>query len=216
MTAQPPPGYDDDEDDEPPSGPSLFSDDDSEDATPGQVLLLVPRFTARLKTVRWFSAVGQKIDRPLSDLATRYLDALGYPDCMLAPISDWREAEEAAESTGVDLSAFEAEEQLRMALESDALNVSGEEALSVALAHIQSVAVTAAREGATNAARMWGVADDEVIAAAVGAAVQVSHEAGLLLLSGRAEEDHPFALKFALFERGRWPIGVTGMSFNLF
>lgn len=219
MSAKPPQGYDDSDDDdgdEAPAGALPFLDDEGDDIAPEQVLLLVPRFAARLKAVRWFSAVGQKMDAPLRQLSARYLDALGFPDCTLAPISDWREAEEAAESTGVDLSAFDAEEQLRMALEGDALALCGEDALSVAFAHIQSVAVAAASEGATNAARMWGVPGDEVIAAAVGAAVQAAHEAGLLLLSGRAEEDHPFALKFALFERGRWPIGLTGMSFHVF
>lgn len=218
MSAKPPQGYDDEDDGEEdaPAGALPFLEDDGAEIAPEQVLLLVPRFAAQLKAVRWFSAVGQKIEAPVRELSARYLDALGFPDCTLAPISDWREAEEAAESTGVDLSAFDAEEQLRMALEGDALSLCGEDALSVAFAHIQSIAVEAAREGATNAARMWGVPGDDVIAAAVGAAVQAAHEAGLLLLSGRAEEDHPFALKFALFERGRWPIGVTGMSFNVF
>ena len=36
------------------------------------------------------------------------------------------------------------------------------------------------------------------------------------LLAGRAEDDHPFALKYRLFERGRWPVALIGSSLHLF
>ncbi len=52
--------------------------------------------------------------------------------------------------------------------------------------------------------------------AAAGAGVQACHNAALLLLAGRAEDDHPFALKYRLFERGRWPVALIGSSLHLF
>ena len=41
----------------------------------------------------------------------------------------------------------------------------------------------------------------------------------ILLTDGRPAEgtaDHPFSLKYQLFESGRWPIGIAGSSFNIF
>ena len=29
-------------------------------------------------------------------------------------------------------------------------------------------------------------------------------------------DEHLFALKFRLFEQGRWPVSVIGLSFNIF
>lgn len=219
MTPRPGDDNDNGDDDDAMPGMGLSGgdapDDDLED-TPEQVILLVPRFVARLKRMRWFSTVGQPHDRALKTQAAEFLDALGFPDIGLAAIGDWREAEDAAESVGVDTAAFDAEEQLRASLEADALEAIGEDASSVALSHIHSVVGIAAREGAMTSARIWGLGDLAVIDAAVGAAVVAAHEAALILLSGRGDENHPFALKFALFERGRWPVGVTGSSFNLF
>jgi len=66
-----------------------------------------------------------------------------------------------------------------------------------------------------NLAAIWDLEDETLLKAATGAAVQSVYNAALLLAAG-GEETHPFALKFRLFELGRWPIGVHGRSFNLF
>ena len=59
--------------------------------------------------------------------------------------------------------------------------------------------------------------DEELIRAAVGAASQAIYQAGLLLAAENEEDqNHPFALKYRLFESGRWPIGVVGNSFHIF
>ena len=59
------------------------------------------------------------------------------------------------------------------------------------------------------------ISDEELVRAATGAAVQVSHQRALLEAAA-APPDHPFVHKFALFEAGRWPIAVIGESFHLF
>ena len=51
---------------------------------------------------------------------------------------------------------------------------------------------------------------------ATGAAVQTCHQAALLLAAQGGAPDHPFALKLQLFEHGRWPLGIVGMSLNIF
>ena len=40
--------------------------------------------------------------------------------------------------------------------------------------------------------------------------------AGHLAAEDEDDEHHAFALKYRLFESGRWPIGVVGNSFHIF
>jgi hypothetical protein len=65
------------------------------------------------------------------------------------------------------------------------------------------------------AAARGGVADMALIRAAAGAATQACYQAALVLAAG-AEAEHPFAIKFRLYEAGRWPLGIVGMTFNVF
>ena len=96
-----------------------MSDDWDDEETEGDelaALQLIPRFVAAAAGPFWFSAVGQPLRGPLKGEAQAWLDALGFPDAAPVALRDWREASEAAESTGIDDAAFEAEEQLRAAL----------------------------------------------------------------------------------------------------
>ena len=67
------------------------------------------------------------------------------------------------------------------------------------------------------------------MAAASGSASQACHHAALTLLAAGIDDpyadpddppvdpdNHPFMLRFRLFERGRWPLGITGNSLNIF
>ena len=58
-------------------------------------------------------------------------------------------------------------------------------------------------------------ATESAAAVAAGAAAQAAYQAALVLATD-GEADHPFALKFRLFEAGRLPLGITGNTFNLF
>lgn len=179
-------------------------------------LQLIPRFVAAAAGPFWFSAVGQPLRGPLKDEAQAWLDALGFPDASPVVLRDWTEASEAAETTGIDDPAFETEEQLRAALTQDAIDLHGEDAVSVVLTHVAAELGVAIGEAALNATRVWGLDDLELVNAAAGAGVQACHNAALLLLAGRADDDHPFALKYRLFERGRWPVALIGSSLHLF
>lgn len=195
-----------------------MSDDDWTDDEDGDdtALVLIPRFVAVASQHFWFAAVGQPLATPIKREARAWLDALGFPHAGIASVRDWREAAEAAESTGIDDPAFEAEEQLRAALTTEAIDQHGEDAVTVALTHVRAELGTAIGEAALNATRVWGLDDMELVNAAAGAGVHAAFNAALLLLAGRAEDDHPFALKYALFERGRWPVSLIGSSLHLF
>jgi len=191
-------------------------DDEETDGDELAALKLIPRFVAAASGPFWFAAVGQPLRGPLKAEAQAWLDALGFPDATPVALRDWREASEAAEGTGIDDAAFEAEEQLRAALTQDAVDLNGEDAVTVVLTHIAAELGPAIGEAALNATRVWGLDDMELVNAAAGAGVQACHNAALLLLAGRAEDDHPFALKYRLFERGRWPVALIGSSLHLF
>ena len=198
-----------------------MSDDDWADDGAGEdgedsALILIPRFVAAASGPFWFSSVGQPLRRDMRRDALAWLAALGFPDAAPIPLRDWREAAEAAESPGIDDPAFEAEEQLRAALTADAIDVHGEDAVSIVLTHVAAELGPTIGEAALNATRIWGLDDIGLVNAAAGAGVQACHNAALLLLAGRAEDDHPFALKYRLFEGGRWPVALIGSSLHLF
>ncbi|TNE65147.1 MAG: hypothetical protein EP335_06275 [Alphaproteobacteria bacterium] len=178
-------------------------------------LRLVAPFLALAENVRWFRGLGELPDARTANLAREYAAALGFPDAEPAFLGDWAEAAEAAESADYNSPAWEAEEQLRAALTADVLEVIDEQTLELVMTHVvQSVseAIEAAVEEAADDLR---VADEEFMNAAFGAAVQACYLAALVAMAG-ADEDHPFTLRFQLFERGRWPLGIVGNSFLIF
>eukprot|EP00611_Tribonema_gayanum_P008694 TRINITY_DN18284_c0_g1_i1.p1 TRINITY_DN18284_c0_g1~~TRINITY_DN18284_c0_g1_i1.p1 ORF type:complete len:196 (+),score=59.31 TRINITY_DN18284_c0_g1_i1:499-1086(+) len=165
--------------------------------------------------VPWFSRIGLPLSAEERDLAQRYLDMLGFPDASPAPVEDWTDAGDAASNTDLNSEGWEVEEQLRADLSREALEFFDEETLSDTLSFITETAGPVVVEGIAGAASLWPIEDEAVIEAATGAAVQMCYQAALVL-AAQAVEDHPFALKFRLFELGRWPIGLSGRSFNIF
>jgi hypothetical protein len=65
------------------------------------------------------------------------------------------------------------------------------------------------------AAERDGIADAALVRAASGAATMALHEAALARLTGQGA-DHVFMRKSALFESGRWPLGIVEGTFFLF
>ena len=163
----------------------------------------------------WFARLGAEIETDEVDWAQGYLAALGFPEAAVVPVSEWEEAADAAASIDLNSIAWEAEEQLRMALLDEALQRIDEASLTLALTHLASRAAEPIRAGAEAAAAAAGLFDEELILAAQGGAMQACHQAALVL-AAEVEDEHAFALKFRLFEAGRWPIGLAGNSFNLF
>ncbi len=190
----------------------LAGDLDEDEAA---VLSAVNRLAAMARDMVWFSAVGAPHDEATRGTAEAYLAALGFPDTYVAPVETWEDAADAADSSDMNSAWWEAEEQLRAALTTQAVERLGEDAVAKAGEYLAGETITMIGEAITVACALGGVDDVEVQQAATGAACQAAYQAVLVILAG-AGEDHPFALKYRLFELGRWPLGVAGGTFNLF
>lgn len=179
-------------------------------------LAAVAQFTKMIRGVSWFGAVGDPLGAVERQDAADYAAALGFPQAMVATVADWDEAEAAARNPEWNTDWWEAEEQLRAALTAAALDMVGDqETLMATLTTVTGTASEVVHAAAGRAAGRHDVADQALIRAAAGAATQASYQAALVLAAG-AEADHAFAVKFRLFEAGRWPLGIIGMTLSLF
>ena len=183
-------------------------------------LMALTRFAKTLERIPWFANLGEPLTPGARAAAEQYVDALGFPDAGVAILVDWEDAAAAAESLDLQSPAWEAEELLRADLSGRALEHLSEEALRIGMTLIADKVTEPAREGMEQAAVIFDIDDEAARNIAVGAAVQAANGAALALLASTDPdfevETHPFAAKFRLFEFGRWPVGVTGRSFNLF
>ncbi len=179
-------------------------------------LRAVHRFAHLVARMSWFHDIGDPMDETLRGKALDYASALGFPDVTPAVLVRWEDAAAALETRDYNSPAWEAEEQLRMALTADAAAVIPETALRAALESVAAIAAEAADAGARDIARFLQIGDPDFVRIATGAAVQACHQAALLLAAQGGAADHPFALKLRLFEQGRWPLGIVGMSLNIF
>lgn len=179
-------------------------------------LSALSRFAATLPNVGWFARAGERLSETERADAAAYLMALGFPEVDVVQAFDWEEAEEAARNPEWNTAWWEAEEQLRAALSARAVELAGDEqAVLVALTNVTSRASDAVHRAAETAALRFGVDDDGLIRAAAGSATQAAYQAALVIAAAE-DEDHAFALKFQLFQGGRWPLGITGGTFSLF
>lgn len=173
------------------------------------------RFAQLIPGTPWFRHIGDPLDTELQAACRGYAEALGFPEAEPAVIALWKEAAGALENTDINPPAWEEEEQLRAALTEDAVAATDETALGMCLNYIAGVAADAAAAGARDTGRFLQIDDENFERLATGAAAQVCHQAALVLIGGGGPE-HPFSLKYRLFEHGRWPLGIIGTSLNIF
>ena len=180
-------------------------------------LMAVSQFVRMLAEVPWFGALGMELDGREVLISEDYLLALGFPDARIAPIMNWEEAADAAANPDWNTEWWEAEEQVRVALVTEACQRADEDTVMIALTHLQNQAIQTVHEPAQYAAEAGGVADEELVRAVAGAGAQAIYQTGLLLAAeNEDDEHHVFALKYKLFESCRWPIGGVGNSFHIF
>ncbi len=179
-------------------------------------LPLVRRFLKALERVNWLANVGAGLTPEAQSAARHYLDALGFPEVDILPVADWEDAADAAANVGVDSPAWEAEEQMRISLATNAAEVLGEDVVEVLLTHVSALIGKTVRATTEETAALWDVSDEGLMTAVAGDIIRCAHQVVLLLAIGSDEEDHPFALKFRLMESGHWPIGVSGNTFHIF
>ena len=183
-------------------------------------LRALTRFARTLERIPWFANLGEPLSPGARAAGEVYADRLGFPHADIAILVDWEDAAAAAESLDWQSEWWEAEELLRADLTGRALETMSEEALRVGMTLIADKVLDPAREGMEQAAVIFDAEDEASQNLAVGAAVQAANGAALALLAsqdpGFEIETHAFAAKFQLFEFGRWPVAITGSSFNLF
>lgn len=179
-------------------------------------LPLVRRFIVALGRINWLANVGAGLSDSAREDGQRYLDALGFPDVDLFAVPSWEDAADAAMNMGLDSPAWEAEEQMRIALAGTATDLLGEDVVEFLLTHVSAQIGKTVRATTEETAALWDVADEGLMTAVAGDIIRSAHQVVLLIAIGSDEEDHPFALKFRLFEHGHWPIGVSGNTFHIF
>lgn len=175
----------------------------------------VAPFVTLAGDVRWFRALGERPDSQARKLAADYTYALGFPEAEPVFLPEWEDAAAAAENTDLNSPAWEAEEQLRAALTDEVLLALDPETLEMVMAHIAQSITLAIDESAKEAAEFLRIDDESFVLAISGAAAQATYQAALVGMAGE-EEDHPLAIRFQLFEKGHWPIGIIGNSFLIF
>ena len=198
-------------------------------------LTVLRDFANRASRVSWFTELGEPLDNDCLDLVTLYLEGLGLPETSPAPLLDWRDAADAAQSMDINSEAWEIEEQFRSAATAEALTLISEEGLGIMLTHLASslsedvancveealyMADEASSEALTNLAA--GAAQQAVHGAALSLAAYASHilksdpHIEAIELDNDDIANHPLMLRFRLFEMGRWPVSLIGNSLNLF
>lgn len=187
--------------------------DDGSDDLDG--LRAVARLAKLVGGLPWFSAVGRPLGKALLNDAEGYIAGLGFPGIGVAGVEDWLAALNAAQSPDWGDDWWQAEEQMRKSLLDEALLLNPEHDLMVALEHVSTRASEKAFDRAMASAAKQGVSDPALLQVAAGAAAQAAYQAALVLAAD-GDAEHPFALKFRLFEAGRLPLGITGNTFNLF
>jgi hypothetical protein len=198
-------------------------------------LTVLRDFANRASRLSWFTELGEPLDNDCLDVVTLYLEGLGLPEASPAPLLDWRDAADAAQSMDINSEAWEIEEQFRAAATAEALTLISEEGLGIMLKHLASSLSEDVANCVEEALYMADEASSEALTnLAAGAAQQAVHGAALSLAAYAAHAlksdphieaieldnddiaNHPLMLRFRLFEMGRWPVSLIGNSLNLF
>ncbi len=172
----------------------------------------------RLRTASWFAALGERLTQGERWDARAYLAGLGFADAGVAEVKSWDEAAAIAKSPDWSRAWWDREEAERQRLLTICGALYPEHELMTALSRAMELASATTHGAAAIAASRAGVADPALIRVAAGAAAQAAYQAALPVLAAKAagESEHPFAIKFRLFEAGRWPLGIAGGSFHIF
>jgi hypothetical protein len=183
-------------------------------------LARLSRFARSLDRIPWFANIGEPLTPGGAAAARDYCSGLGFPDAEIAMLMDWEDAAAVAESLDWQSPAWEAEESLRADLTGRALELLSEDALRIGMALIAEKVSEPAKDAVEELSYMSDLDDEQIKTLCVGAAVQAANGAALALIAAADAdfdaENHPLAAKFRLFEFGRWPVSITGSSFNLF
>ena len=164
----------------------------------------------------WFARVGLPLD---SDEEAAVLDLMRilapHPSAAVAALGSWQEAAEFVRAAERDSMTWDQEEEEREALWTRATERRTEDEvlrqIDTAICGLNAEMLAAALAAIGGA----GVADAALAAEATGMALLAAHQSALALLAGEGP-DHRFVRKYALFVRGRWPLGYHSARFAIF
>lgn len=169
-----------------------------------------------LASTGWFCACGLPLETTDRSDARAYLDALGvHSSVPIEPVASWEHAERLIRNPAWDMSWWEREESERRALTARVVERLGEREAQETMGLEIGVEHEVIHGAATVAAARAGVADAALIRAAAGAAGMAAHGYAVARLADMGPS-HVFVRKYALFEAGRWPLGIVGGAFHLF
>ncbi|MDF3075004.1 MAG: hypothetical protein K0S54_2671 [Alphaproteobacteria bacterium] len=184
--------------------------------TVGAALAPLNALRNRIRLASWFAAVGEELTTAERWDTRAYLAGLGFADTGVAAVPDWKQAAAVAKSPDWSRDWWDREESERTALLARAGTLMPEHELMAALSWVMELSASITHGAAAIAASRSGVADQALSRVAAGAAAQSAYQAALAAIGHDGESEHPFSIKFRLFEAGRWPLGITGGSFHLF
>lgn len=201
--------------------------DDVFDAFP-QLRAVAP-FVAIASDMPWFRSLAEPLANDVREAAHALVEGLGFPEAFPAVAGEWEDAAAALETLDYNSPAWEAEEMERARLTGLLVEGLGEEVFELVMTHIAQAISEPVALAAEEAQEFLRIDDEAFMPAITGAAAQACHQAVLVLLAAGMDslhgdpdeppvdtDTHPFMLRFRLFERGRWPLGITGNSFNIF
>lgn len=169
----------------------------------------------RARLASWFAAVGEPLSDEERKDGARYLRALGFAAIAVTGCARWTDAKALADAPDWDPAWWDAEEALRVELLATSSARCTRAVLLDALTRATQAASEMAHGQAAVATARAGIADPALARAAAGAATQACYLAALAQAAGAAPE-HPFEIKFRLFEAGRWPLGIVAGRFHVF
>lgn len=171
---------------------------------------------SRIRLASWFAAVGEPLTSAERWDARAYLAGLGFADAGVDAVATWAEAASVTKSPDWSRAWWDREEAERTRLLNAAAATMAEHELMAELSRVMELASSVVHGAAAIAAARAGVADQALIRVAAGAAAQSAYQAGLAALAAENGREHPFGIKFRLFEAGRWPLGIAGGTLHIF
>jgi len=164
----------------------------------------------------WFARVGLPL-APDEEAAVLELmrSVVPHATAAVTALASWQEVARLLRAAERDSTAWDQEEEEREALWVRATEQRTEdEVLRHLDAGIRGLD-DEVRVAALAAIARAGVADAALASEATGMALLAAHQSALALLAGEGP-DHRFVRKYALFTRGRWPLGYHSARFAIF
>jgi hypothetical protein len=163
----------------------------------------------------WFSKLGEPVDSDEARLIDAYLRGLGLTGALpIESVDDWGGARNIVTDAAWDRRWWEAEQREKRRLWQAAVERRGEVDVLQSLSRTLETSELV-RHAASAAAERCGSADVGLVGAAAAAASEAFHLAELARLAIETEA-HSFFLKRALFDAGRWPLGILHGRYRIF